>query len=558
MERVRVTQLTPYNFQQADINALMRGGGTGLVVAEVGAGKTMIAAGAVAQMRPASTLILAPQGTHETVWRKTFTGFFDTDPESPTYGEWIDGVAPDMPVFRIDSSEPGKRAMSDLEFNTPGVYLMTPQLFTRWSPIHLRPDMTIVDEFHLFGNSDTKGGKLIRKFSGSTGARMPMSGTMVRNKFENMWTAMRFAYPERGKPGDIADVSKNRWIDDNCATEYDFHAPGNRKVVGELNPGEFVEKVPVYRQHFKRQACCEFHPDGFLSHLPEPVLIQETVELLPEQKAAIMQMERDYLAYLNVATEEWQKLPPEERKKRALVTKVPIVRTTRIEQMTLAVPSILPREWKGKPVKIDGVLQPERWWGTEGEQFQWIEVNGEDFMQSLDEKFGTAEWDVVFAPDAKSPKLDRLVEKYREYDEPMVAATSSQKFAELAVNRLNGMGIRAFEWSGVKNQTERDAALAAFERGELDIIVGQTDAIGTGIDGLQLASGILVRLNRSGDVAGETQLEGRLDRRGQKRETGVIAIEIIAEGTRDLDRVHSQIEKRLKLNRSLRRSVTAA
>lgn len=556
-----MTQLKPYNYQQADINALMRAGGTGLVVAEVGAGKTMIAAGTVAQMRPSTTLILAPQGTHKGVWHSTFSGFTDTNPDSPTYGEWIDGVAPDMRVRRIDSSAPGKEAMSDLEFDEPGIYLMTPQLFTKWAPEHLRPAMTIVDEFHLFGNSDGKGGQLIRRFSKSTGARVPMSGTMVRNKFENMWTAMRFAYPERSGNGDIADVSKNRWIDDNCATEYDFHAPGNRKVVGELYPGEFVGKIPCYRQHFKRQECCEFHPDGFLSHLPEPVLIQETVQLLPEQRAAIMQMEEQFLSYLDVATEEWQKLPPEERKRKALVVKQPIVRTTRIEQMTLAVPSILPREWKGKTVRADGAVvrdesgEPVIDWGEEGEHYQWIEVDGQDFMQSLDQKYQIPQWDVIFAEDAKSPKLDRLLEKYREYDEPMVVATSSQKFAELAVARLKAQGIRAFEWSGVVKQADRDAALKRFEAGEIDVIVGQTDAIGTGIDGLQIASGILVRLNRSGDVAGETQLEGRLDRRGQRRNTGVITIEIIAEDSRDLDRVHAQIEKRMKLNASLRRSL---
>lgn len=544
-------QLKPYNYQQDDINVLMRAGGRGLVVAEVGAGKTMIAAGLVAQMRPRKTLIIAPQGTHETVWRATFTGFHDRDPESERYGQWIEGVAPDIRVRRIDSTSDGKEAMDALEWDEPGVYLMTPQLFTRWKPLHLRPDMTVVDEFHLFGSHDSKGGTLIRQFSKSTGAPLPMSGTMVRNKFENMWTAMRFAYPERSEAHDIADASRNRWIDDNCETAYDHFAPGNRVVVGELVPGAFVERIPAYRQHFKRQACCRFHPDGFLAHLPEPVVIQETVTLLPAQKAAIMQMERDYLAYLDVATEEWQKLPPEQRQKRPLVTKVPIVRTTRIDQMTLAVPSILPREWTGKL----GPDTRERWWGTEGEEYQWITVDGQDFMQALDPKYRMPLWDVVFAPDAASPKLDRLIEKYREYEERMVVGTSSQKFAELAVNRLNALGIRAFEWSGTAKQAERDAALAKFLRGELDIIVGVTSAIGTGIDGLQLASGILVRLNRSGDLTDETQMEGRLDRRGQKRSTGVITIEIIAEDTNDLDKVRGQIERRLKLNRSLRRSV---
>jgi hypothetical protein len=307
-------------------------------------------------------------------------------------------------------------------------------------------------------------------------------------------------------------------------------------VVGELIPGTLAASVPCWRQHFKREHCCEFHPNGFATW-PEPRVFEEHVEMTARQKKSIMQMQRDYLAYLDLATEEWQALPREDRKRKALVTKVPIVRETRISQMTLAEPSMVPRPWK----------EPKA--GSTPAPYVMFEGT---IKQACDAE-GFPLWDVIFAPDAISPKLDRLIKIWHRENEPIVAATNSQKFAELAVNRLNAEGIRAFEWSSSATEKQRHEAREAFIRGEIDIVVGVVEAIGTGIDGLQHAARMLVRMSKSRDLTSEIQLEGRLDRRGQ--EQGVMIYDIIAVDSIDQGIIDSQLEKRLRLNKSLRRAV---
>lgn len=509
--------ITPYDFQAADIADLLANNLTGAIVAETGAGKTVIGAGAAYSSGVPTKFIVAPQGTHKKVWKRT-----------------IQEIDPEARVLRIDGTPSGKDAMDALEWKEPGYYLMTPQLFTRWKPLHLRPDLMMVDEAHLLGNRNKPGGKNFMKMAGSVGHRMVLSGTLYRNRFENAWTMARFLHPNRSESGDIADIAPNRWIDNFCATEYAHFAPGQRVVTGELEPGRFASLMPVWRQHFKREQCCEFHPEGFLHDVAEPIIIRETVELTSGQKKAITQMQRDYLSYLDVATEQWQQLPIEERKRKALVVKMPVVRSLRLSQMTLAMPSIVPRPaapGKDYILSEDGLTR-----------------------QAVDDR-GFPLWDVVFAPDAESPKLDALMRILDKAGEPVVAATNSRKFAELATARLNANGWRAFEWSGQATQAQRDQALDDFKAGKYDIIIGQTDAIGTGIDGLQDVAGVLVSLNKSRDLSNETQLEGRLDRRGQRAE-GVIHYEIIAEGSDDEDVIDEQLERRLMLNRSLRKELT--
>lgn len=507
--------ITPYPFQVADVEALLAHDATGALVAETGAGKTVIGAETMRRTGVPTKLVIAPLGTHKDVWERTI---LELDPEAR--------------VRQVSGTDPGKQAMSDLEWGEPGYYLMTPQLFTRWKPLHLRPDLMLVDEAHMLGNRDSAGGKTLMKMQ--AGHRMVASGTLFRNRFETVWTFLRWMYPDRNDQRDIADISANRWIDTYCATEYSPFAPGNRIVTGELVPGTIANLVPCWRQHFKRAECCEFHPEGFLAHVPEPIVIRETVELTGGQKRAMKQMQKDYLSYLELATDEWMALPKDERKKKALVTNMPIVRETRLAQMTLAMPSILPRPWKKKG--------------------PYIELP-DGFKQAVAERDNFPLWDVVFAPDADSPKLDALIRIIEKVQEPIVAATSSQKFAELAVNRLNAKGIRAFEWSSSASAAARDEAKAKLKNGELDIIIGVTEAIGTGIDGLQDASGVLVSLNKSRDLTSEIQLEGRLDRRGQMREDGVVHYEIIAIGSTDEGIIDDQLERRFKLNRSLRREL---
>lgn len=481
--------LTPYPFQADDIAWLLEHDANGFVVAETGAGKSLIATEVGIESGVDTKLVIAPVGTHRRVWL-----------------EGIQRQDPGAVVRRLDGSPRGKDAMNALEWGEPGWYVMSPQLFTKWdlASAGVRPDLAIVDEAHLLSAHDAKGSKVLRRLK--AGHRMVMSGTMVRNKVQNYWPLLRWVYGSTmGGEGELADSNRERWVLSWMATVYDRFAPRNYVIVGEKFPGRIAETIPCFCQHFKRQHCCEYHPHGFLEGLPEPVQITEVVDLLPEQKRLMARMEKDYIAWLDDAAKGEEK---------ALVAKLPVVARTRLRQMTLAVPSFLP---------------------------------GSDGLPEID-----------FAPDAPSPKYDALLDIIRRVNEPVVAATSSRKYADYVVARLRRDGLRAAPWHGKVTQRDRDETLTRFEAGGYDVVVGVTEAIGTGIDGLQNASGVLVSLERSDDLTANIQLEGRLDRRGQKRNTGVLHYEVLAEDSLDFDIVSKQLQRRLDLNASLRRQARRA
>jgi len=136
-----------------------------------------------------------------------------------------------------------------------------------------------------------------------------------------------------------------------------------------------------------------------------------------------------------------------------------------------------------------------------------------------------------------------------------VMSTTSQKFAEAKVEWLNKQGIPAFEWSGQKSQKERDQAMLDFADGKYKVVIGQSQAISTGLDGFQHIANELVVLDEDDDLTNQIQLEGRLDRRGQKYQ--VIMHRMIASGTLDEGVLGKNLDRRIKLARSLRKDVAA-
>lgn len=474
--------LSPFQFQRADINAALRAQANGFIVAETGAGKTIIGTQIGVESGLDTKLVIAPKGTHRFVWKAT-----------------IEQQDPEARVRTIDGTEEGRRAYSDFELGEPGWYLSTPQMFTRWKGYETTcPDLVLVDEAHMLANRDSTGGRLLRRLAKRSGHRMVASGTMWRNQFENAWNLARFVYPDRNEQGDIADISFSRWREKYCATKYDHLAPGNIRVVGEKNPGQFAADVPLYLQHFKREQCCQFHPRGFLEGLAAPITIKHEVELTTGQRRMIKQMEEDYIAWLG---------------EHPTIVKLPMTARMRIRQMTLGEPSVIPPAAEGDKEEI------------------------------------------YYNPDCPSPKMDAVIGEILS-DQPLILSTTSRKFAAAKVEYLNARGVRAFEWSGAKTQKQRDEAMLEFEHGKYQVIVGQSAAISTGLDGFQHIANELVSLDEDDDLSMGIQLEGRLDRRGQKFQ--VIHHKMVAKGSLDEGIIGSHLERRLKLNRSLRKSLVAA
>lgn len=496
--------LVPYDFQEADIENLLAHDATGFVVAETGAGKSVI--GIEVGLRSAARVILviAPQGTHEDVWIGDNS---EWDPEGDA--EPANGILrqdPTQSVRVLNSKAAGKEALFDLQLGVPGWYIMTPQLFTRWN-LHetTRPDLVIVDEAHMFGNRETTGSAKLRKLKARR--RIVMSGTMVRNQVANFWALIRWVYEnEMNDQCQLSDVSYRRWEKVYLETKYDEFAVNHTVVVGELVEGRIASEIPCYVQHFKRQECCEYHPNGFLSELPAPVDVSYNVELTAGQKKAIDTMEKSYISWL---TDQYNE-------RRALVAKLPIVAATRLRQMTLAMPSF----------RDTG---------------------------RVDENGGPV-FEIWFEPGCESPKADLFHERLKSHDEPYLALTSSEKFAVEINRRLNeDWGIPSALWTGKVNDVQRQANKNAFKRGEIRVLVATIESIGTGTDGLQYATNRLFWFERSRDLTLNIQTEGRADRRGQTEQ--VINEYALATGSMDHDIVSAQLKRRLALNKSLKREL---
>lgn len=498
-------RLEPLDFQAADVEAIVAGGGRGFIVAETGAGKTVIGCEIGKRLGSEVVLVIAVRDTHgEEEW-----------------GGRILHQAGHAPRT-IDGTAKGKEALFDLQMETPGWYMVTPQMFTRWGNAKeygkdfiktVRPDLIIIDEAHLLANRESAGGKLLRKLSAKkrrgVAPHVVMSGTIVRNKFENFWNLSRFVYPERSGERDIADISYQRWVTEWCHTVYSPFAPGGRDIKGEKHPGAFARALPVYRQHFKREECCEFHPPreaapsgGFLE-LEPPIEIEHHVDLTEEQRRAILSMEDRYVAWLEDAADS----------QRAVIAKLPIVAQIRLRQMALAMPSF-------SEVGVDERDQPI--------------------------------FEIGFAPDCASPKLDLFFERLLETDGTYLALTSSEKFAREAVRRIQSWGYSAELWAGTVTKKRRAGIKAAFMAGEVQVLVGVVEATSTGIDGLQKATNRLFWFDRSRDMTSNIQAEGRLDRRGQEQR--VIVEYAIARGSMDQDIMSDHLARRLELNKSLRKT----
>lgn len=286
---------------------------------------------------------------------------------------------------------------------------------------------------------------------------------------------------------DLTPRSYWTWVEENCETKVDYFA--GKVITGELKPGKIVESIPCYIRHLKRERCCDLHPAGIDYELDGIQTIVRTVQLLPAQRKIYNQLEKDLFVWLG---------------DNPLIVEVPVAARVRLRQITLGVPSI----------DKDNVVH--------------------------------------FEPDCKSSKIDELFDIMGDLpeNESILVLTHSQKFAKVVTQRLEQRGISAFEWSGAKQQKERDKALEAFIRKDIRIIVAVISAIGEGTDGLQEACSTVVWLSKDDNRLLNEQAAGRLDRRGQKQ--SVVSYEIIAEGTYDEGQLSKLVVDQLAMNESLR------
>lgn len=476
------SRLEPHDWQAVDIENLLFWDCTALVAIQTGGGKSLLAVEAVHRAGHAANgavLVIAPKSTFSDAWVRTVKRQTGED------------------IRIINSKKAGKEAEADLRANKPGWYLINHELFTRRQWDGVRVEVCICDEVAKMSNwrlwfRKSSGAHRLIYFKAKR--RIAMSATPYRNDFANMWTVLRWVYPE------ITDSSPRKWIAKYCTVinQENMDEPGVTKeekkqvyfagevVKGEKEPGRVVSELPCYIYHAKRQRCCEFHPNGFLA-TEEPSLEIRTVEMTGEQKKAYHSMEENYIAWLG---------------ENPHVVELPIVARSRLRQISL------------------GMIQFE-----------------ED---------GT----IGYAPDCESPKFNELVNVLSELgDEQVLVLTHSKKFATVVADRLNGLGTTASAWTGDVSMKDREQIEADFADGTIRVIVGVIAAMGTGVSSLARVTSTCVWMSRSDDPSDNFQAEGRLDRLDSIGR--VSNIEIQAEGTYDAGVLSHGLQKRLEMNQSL-------
>lgn len=291
-------KLTPYEYQQKDIDKLVANNGTGIIATQVGGGKTLIAIETAKALGTKTNLVIAPKGTHKRAWERT-----------------IRMQIPDADIQWLDSSYMGRQSLNKLANNVPGWYIISPEFFRKFGWRMIAPDLAIFDEAHRASNRKSKTAIMLHTLKAKR--RIAMSGTIAGNRIDGMWSILKWVYPE------VAGTSYWRWVEEHCSTDIDHFA--GRVVTGERTPGAIVNSIPCYIRHLKRDKCCEFHPEGIDHQLPVMQTIVRTVKLTGQQKSIYKKMETDFVAWLG---------------DNPLVVEVPVSLRVRLRQITLGTPII--------------------------------------------------------------------------------------------------------------------------------------------------------------------------------------------------------------------------
>ena len=170
-----------------------------------------------------------------------------------------------------------------------------------WSACNRKLDMVIVDEGHSMSNRNAAGYKVLKHLAPRK-LKAYLSATPFRSDFARAWAPCRWLWP------DLIDRSQARW--GAQWAEYGYTpfggGPNGMKIVGEKNPGAFVQSLPCFSR---------------LEYEKTPV------ELHKIKCAMTSAQEKQYQAMLKNAF-TWLDENP-------LVADLPIVQKTRLRQMLL-------------------------------------------------------------------------------------------------------------------------------------------------------------------------------------------------------------------------------
>lgn len=470
---------TLYEYQQEDVDkiALLDAGAIG---SEMGTGKTYEGIALFKRWSPTSampslepklpSLVVAPLNTHKS-WLNKFKEF-----------------APEVRVMRIDRKDRDGFIFSMLNHDAD-VYLI------HWQALHLMPylqkfkyDVIIGDEVHRISNREAKVTAAFKSLK--CNKKLGMSGTMTGDKPDKLWSILNWLYPK--------DFS-SYW---GFRQDYIIESVGDggyRSIIGVKNTDHLHKRLdPFFVRHLKKAKCCEHHAEGVMHWLPDKTYDTIEVVLNPKQRRIYDQMEQQMVTWLG------------EHEDTPLTASVVIAQLTRLSQMALATPKLVPHVIK-----------------KENPLFYLDPDNEPEFYE---------ETEIRVQLESPSTKIDAVQELILDNPgKPFLVFSSSRQACYLAEEQLEKAGIKCRVLSGNTPQHKREAMIEDFQTGEFQVFIAVIAAASEGIDGLQNVCDTLIFLDRSWSTLENKQAEDRLHRGGQKN--AVQIIDVIAENTVDAGRL---------------------
>ena len=382
-----------------------------------------------------------------------------------TYSGWRDTVARQygegvMPFYWIENKRvAGRKAFQAINDGERGFYFIGREYFKRhfWGKVR-KVDFIILDECHVATNWKSIMHKMLK--TARAPYKLAMSATPAGNRMEGLWALARWLWPKETPRGYW------NWITEWFHTEHDPFADSEygegKKVTAEREPGALWKALPAA---FKMKSV----------YNAKPTVRWIEVDISAIQRKHYKELEEEAITWLN---------------DNPLAIDIPAVLNMRLRQICLAVPSVR-QDWVKKKDKETGL---------------WVDA------------WGDVVW---FEPDAKSTKIDALVEllsdiQAGEVKEPVVVYTDSRIFAQIVTQRLQAKGFNARQFIGGMSAYERQWKKDNFGV-EYDVLVATIPTIGEGVDGLQHQSCFEIWLNVSYNNLLNVQAKGRLSRQGQKR-----------------------------------------
>ncbi len=381
---------------------------------------------------------------------------------------WLPGWAP--PVLH---GGPGRLE----RLGTADTYITTYATARRDAPditgplCRLRPAAVAIDEIHFLANQSAHQTKAAQRIALHAGTVAGLTGTPITTSTANVWGALNAVDPASW-PG------RDRFVRRFCETQQGMYSETVTGLKPLAAPELYACLTGAWRRVTKKQV---------LPQLPDKIYSVRRVKLPPEWRKAYDGLVDDMLAELP----DGQELPVMDT----------IAQVTFLSQLACA------------------AFDPEI---TEGPE--------EDPYTGRLKKHYHA---VLKRP---SWKCDALLEILAERPgQPVVAFMPSRQLAMIAGQMAAEAGRRVGYIVGLEKgvtRKTRQADIAAFAAGELDLICATTGAGGTGIDGLQVAS-TSVFLQRP-SMGKSVQAEDRTHRLGSEIHTrGVEIIDVVAEDTVD-------------------------